>query len=88
MTTVNSDSSEDTSKSMVDGAENAPGNEAGPNTPITYSPEMNQEIMRQLAQVNAMILAKVGSLSPEQQAQFHALIEQSKLVEAKGHLDS
>jgi hypothetical protein len=88
MTTANLDFSEETYNATSKGTENAKDIGAGDATPLVYSPEMNQEILRQLAEVNAIVLAKVGSLSPEQQAQFHALIEQGNLIEANGHLDS
>jgi hypothetical protein len=90
MQVANTDSSEDTAKATdggTDGA-NVTNTDGVAEALIAYSPEMNQEIMRQLAEANAMVLAKVGSLSLEQQTQFHALIEQSNLIEANGHLNS
>lgn len=90
MKVADTDSGKDITQAADDSAEGAGVAVTDSDTEalVAYSPEMNQEIMRQLAEVNAMVLAKVGSLSPEQQAQFYALIEQNNLIEATGHLDS
>jgi hypothetical protein len=88
MATANSNFGEETSKASNEDKKSAEDIHACDTSPLVYSQEMNQEIMRTLAEVTAMIRSKVGGLSPEQQAQFHALIEQNNLIEANGHLDS
>ena len=88
MTAANSDFNKDPYKTTDAAPEDPMAIEGGQTSALVYSPQMNEEIMRELAEVNALVLAKVESLSPEKQAQFHALIEQGKLIEANGHLDS
>jgi hypothetical protein len=88
MTKAHAGSNQDSTQANDSGLEQVDGMEGGTAPPKAYSAQRNRGMMRQLEAVNAMILAKVASLSAEQQAQFQALVEHRNRVEANGHLDS